>query len=80
MDFLLKASQTVVEVKYDVADKQVGDQLLVDIQRYSRHPECKTLACLVYDPNGRIKNPRGLKRDLGELSTNKLKVIVMVRP
>jgi hypothetical protein len=80
VDFLVKAAHTAVEVKCDLSDKQVGDQLLVDIQRYSHHPDCRTLLCFVYDPNGRIKNPRGLEKDLSEQSTDKLEVIVMVRP
>jgi hypothetical protein len=80
VDFLVKAEQTVIEVKYDLSDKQVGDQLLVDIQRYSRHPDCRALLCFVYDPKGRVRNARGLERDLSEQSTDKLKVIVMVRP
>jgi hypothetical protein len=80
VDFLVKAEKTVIEVKYDLSAKQVGDQLLVDIQRYSRHPDCKSLVCFVYDPNGRVRNARGLERDLSEQSTDKLKVMVTVRP
>ena len=29
----------------------------------------------LYDPNGRIKNARGLEKDLSEQSTDKLKVM-----
>jgi hypothetical protein len=36
--------------------------------------------CFVYDPNGRVRNARGLERDLSEQSTDKLKVMVTVRP
>jgi len=80
VDFLVKAAHTVVEVKCNLSDKQVGDQLLVDIQRYSRHPDCRALLCFVYDPNGRIKNAGGLEKDLSEQSTDKLEVVVMIRP
>jgi hypothetical protein len=27
---------------------------------------CKTLICFVYDPKGRISNPKGLERDLAK--------------
>jgi len=67
MDFLLKNHQTVLEVKKTrdgLDQKEVGDQLLVDIQRYRIHPDCKTLVCFVYDPEGSIGNPAGLEGDL----------------
>jgi hypothetical protein len=67
MDFLLKAEQIVIEAKMandKLRDKDIGEQLMVDIQRYSSHPDCKRLICFVYDPNGFVKNPRGLEADL----------------
>jgi len=67
MDFLLKSEQIVIETKVasaTVRDKQVGDQLMIDIQRYRAHPDCKRLVCFVYDPDGFIKNPSGLEADL----------------
>jgi hypothetical protein len=67
MDFLLKAEQVVIEVKMtrdSLGEKEVGDQLIVDIARYRVHPDCKTLICFVYDPLGRIGNPDGLESDL----------------
>jgi hypothetical protein len=38
----------------------------VDIAKYKKHPMCRTLFCVVYDPDGRISNPRGVENDLGE--------------
>ena len=67
MDFLLKNERLVVEVKKTrpkLADKEVGNQLIEDIARYRKHPDCKTLVCFVYDPDGRITNPRGIESDL----------------
>ena len=67
MDFLLKNESIVLEAKKTRAglgSKQVGDELIQDIARYKRHAECKTLICLVYDPDEWIKNPRGLEKDL----------------
>jgi hypothetical protein len=67
LDFLLKKEQIVIEVKLaseKLRDKDVGEQLIVDIKRYAAHPDCKSLLCLVYDPGNRIKNPQGLESDL----------------
>jgi hypothetical protein len=45
-------------------DKEIGDELTIDIARYKSHQNCKTLVCFVYDPDERIRNPRGLEQDL----------------
>ena len=69
MDFLLKKERVVIEVKKTrkgLGSKEVGEQLLIDIERYKKHPNCKTLICFVYDPTGRISNPKGLERDLAK--------------
>jgi len=82
MDFLLKKEKLVVEVKKtrkDLTDKEIGDQLIIDIKRYAEHPDCKNLLCFVYDPEGRIGNPTGLEDDLSR-SENGLTVLVFVRP
>jgi hypothetical protein len=82
IDFLLKKEQMVVEVKLAsgrLRDKDVGEQLIVDIKRYQSHPDCKALLCLVYDPANHIKNPQGLESDLTG-KHNGLDVIVIVVP
>src|ERR1035437_9944793 len=66
-DFLLKPEQIVLELKKTrkgLADKEVGDQLIIDSARYATHPDCKTLVCMVYDPENRIVNPSALQSDL----------------
>ncbi len=76
MDFLLKAEKIVVEVKKTRAKlgaKEVGEQLSVDILRYSSHPDCQTLVCFVYDPEERILNPKGLEKDLNQ-SSDKIQI------
>ena len=81
MDFLLKKEKIVVEVKMTrkgLADKEVGDQLIIDIERYKKHPDCDTLICFVYDPDGRIANPQGLSGDLQSQSKDDLEVIVLI--
>ena len=82
VDFLLKNESIVVEAKMTrsgLAEKQVGEQLIVDIARYKSHPNCKTLICLVYDPDHRIRNPRGIESDLSRVSDG-LDVRVFIVP
>jgi hypothetical protein len=82
VDFLLKKEQTVIEVKKTrkgLEAKQLGDELLIDIGRYHAHPDCKTLICFVYDPDGRIANPRGIENDLNR-QHEKLQVKVIIAP
>jgi hypothetical protein len=67
MDFLLKSEKTVIEAKMTrlgLKDREVGEQLLIDIEKYVNHSDCETLICFVYDPEHHINNPRGLERDL----------------
>ena len=83
MDFLLKKEKIVVETKMTrkgLADKEIGNQLIVDIERYKEHPDCDTLICFVYDPEGRIANSHALSGDLESQSREDLKVIIVVEP
>lgn len=83
MDFLLKREKVVIEVKRTregLADKEVGEQLIIDIARYKAHSDCSLLVCFVYDPEGRIGNPRGLESDLAALATDALGVVVFIEP
>ncbi len=82
MDFLLAAEQIVVELKMmrpSLSTKQLGDELIVDIAKYQSHPGCKALICIVYDPDHRVNNPRGVERDLSK-HHSQLDVSVMVVP
>jgi REase_DpnII-MboI len=66
MDFLLREIESVMEIKMtrpNLSTKQLGEQLIVDIAKYRKHPACRTLFCVVYDPEGRISNPRGGGRE-----------------
>lgn len=73
MDFLLPKHRLVIELKL-VRDtghaKKVGEELIIDIEHYRRHPECDALWCAVFDPGHLLQNAEGLKHDLeGKRST-----------
>lgn len=82
MDFLLKEGEIAIEVKMTrngLKDKELGEQLIIDIAKYQSHPNCKCLYCFVYDPDGNVRNPRGLEKDLAELGKG-FPVKVFIRP
>lgn len=67
IDFFLPEISAVIEIKrsrQSMSTKDLGEQLIVDIAKYKRHPQCSRLICFVYDPEGRVNNPRGLENDL----------------
>jgi len=81
MDFLLKNEGVVVEIKKTrngLNAFQLANDLIIDIERYQKHPDCKVLFCFVYDPEGRIANPDSLE-ELGKPHGN-IDVIVLVAP
>lgn len=83
IDFLLKSSGIVIEVKKTrdrLSDKEIGSQLIIDIARYSAHPDIKFLVCFVYDPDEKIRNSSGLIGDLEKLSKDSLPIFVVVSP
>ena len=67
MDFLLPEYGIVIETKI-VRDKnhakQIGKELIIDMDHYGAHPECRSLWCVVFDPSTLVQNPAGLKRDV----------------
>jgi hypothetical protein len=67
MDFLLPEHRLVIELKF-VRDRahasRIGDELIIDVDHYRRHPDCDTLWCVVYDPDHLLLNAEGLKQDL----------------
>ncbi|HID69903.1 MAG TPA: transposase [Desulfobacterales bacterium] len=67
MDFLLPAHNLVIETKR-VRDKRhaskVGDELIIDIEHYSKHQSVDHLWCVIYDPELYITNPKGMVNDL----------------
>jgi hypothetical protein len=68
-DFLLKMEQVVIIAKKSrigLSAGELAEQLKVDLQKYLQHPDCKTLVCFVYDPEGNIVNPHALEHELSE--------------
>ncbi len=83
MDFLLKEERIVVEVKMARPgrdNRKIGDELIIDAARYREHPGCKILVCMVYDPEGVVRNPRGVEGDLNRLSDKQLRVVAIIVP
>lgn len=81
-DFLLKNENIIIEVKKTrnkLKDKEIGEQLIIDIANYKKHPNCKTIICFVYDPDKYITNPRGIENDL-KIIKDDFKVLVFIRP
>jgi hypothetical protein len=74
MDFLLPAHSLVIELKF-VRDrahaKQIGNELIIDIEHYRRHPDCRSLWCVVFDPENLLTNAEGLHADLEGKRTTK---------
>lgn len=79
VDFLLKEEKVVIEVKKTrktMKDKDLGEQLIIDIAKYKSHPDCKKLICFIYDPEGRIVNPEGIVKDLENENKNFVKIYI----
>jgi len=82
IDFLLKKESIAIEAKKTrkgLGKKEIGNQLIIDIAHYQKHPDCNVLFCFVYDPEERISNPVGFENDLTG-KQGKLFVKVLVVP
>jgi REase_DpnII-MboI len=81
VDFLLKEPQIVVEMKMTrkgLRDRDIGDQLIEDIERYRSHPDCAAIVAIVYDPERHLSNPRGIEADLsGKRDGLEVRVVVV---
>jgi hypothetical protein len=80
--FLLDHDGLAVVVKKTragLSTKDLAEQLRLDIERYRTRERCTALFCFMYDPEGRIGNPRGLEQDLATTSEH-FTVDVLVAP
>jgi hypothetical protein len=82
VDFALPEAGVVVETKMTragLADRQVGEELLIDFGRYGQHPACRAVLAVVYDPDRRISNPAGLVHDLDRPDGTPATRVVVIR-
>lgn len=82
VDFLLRDERIVIETKMtrtNLRDRDLGEELLIDIARYKTHPTCSALVVLIYDRDQFLANPRGLEHDLSRKHDG-LAVFVYVTP
>lgn len=67
VDFFLPKYGIIIETKYateKLRDKEIANELILDIKRYSEKKNVKKIICFVFDPNYNISNPYGLENDL----------------
>ena len=78
--YLLDWDRTVVVVKQTrsgLSSRDIAEQVRSDAAHYSTRPNGATLLCFIYDPEGRVGNPRGLEADLTAVSdSHTVEVIV----
>ena len=82
IDFLIKSENIGIEIKKtrpNLRDKEIGEQLIIDKERYKSHHNCKILICFVYDPDEQIVNPDGLANDL-TAENEDMSVFVVISP
>jgi len=80
--YLLDHDRLAIVVKKTRAGltvKDLAEQLRLDVERYRTRERCSALFCFVYDPEGRIGNPRGLETDLSTINEH-FTVDVLVAP
>jgi hypothetical protein len=72
IDFVLRDFRLAIETKKtrpSLTDKKLGDELIIDRDRYAKHPDVRHLVCLVFDHSGILANPRGVEVDLSRESS-----------
>jgi hypothetical protein len=67
VDFVLPEYRLGIELKWTrsgMTGRDLGDQLIIDRDRYKEKHDVHHLVCLVFDHDGLLRNPRGLEKDL----------------
>ena len=80
--FLLNDNQLAVLVKKTrngLTTKDLTEQLRVDTERYLTKSRCTSLLCFIYDPDGRIGNPRAFEATLTAVNGS-LAIDVLIAP
>ncbi|WP_028515143.1 hypothetical protein [Ruminococcus flavefaciens] len=78
-DFYIPDIKTFIEVKKTrsgLKDKELRDQLIIDIEQYQKHQGCEKIYCFVYDPDRKLRNPAGIKKDLEEKHQGLVRVFI----
>lgn len=81
IDFVLPKEEIAIEVKLtrrSMTVRELGEQLLVDIRKYSIHPKVRHLLCFVIDAADIVRNEGGLTSDLEHESSGNLSVRLLV--
>jgi hypothetical protein len=79
IDFVIPEIKTVIEVKKtrdSMTDKKLSEELIIDIEKYQKHPDCEKIYCFVYDPDTILRNPAAIKKDLEEKHQGFVKVFI----
>lgn len=79
IDFLIPEIEAVIEVKKTrkgMTDKALSEELIIDIEKYQAHPNCKKIYCFVYDPDMILRNPVAIKSDLKQKHEGLVKVFI----
>jgi hypothetical protein len=82
VDFLIRDAGVIVETKMtrkSLTDRKVGEELLIDWGRYQRHPDCRGIFALVFDPDRYLHNPAGLEHDLSQGAAEISTRVIVVR-
>lgn len=79
-DYLLRNANIVIiakKTRTGLTVRDLTEQIKIDFAHYSERADCRTVMCFVYDPEGRIGNPRRLESDLTTVSdTQTLEVVI----
>lgn len=81
IDFVLPEPRIAVETKMtreSLTARRLGEELLIDRGRYPHHPDCDVIIALVYDPERRIPNPRGIEADLNDQTSDGTRMICVI--
>ncbi len=79
IDFLIPELEAVIEVKKtrpSMTDKKLSEELIIDIEKYQKHPNCKKIYCFVYDPDMILRNPVAIKNDLEQNHEGLVRVFI----
>lgn len=79
IDFLIPEIEAVIEVKKTrptMTDKTLSEELIVDIEKYQAHSNCKKIYCFVYDPDMILRNPAAIRNDLEQKHEGLVRVFI----